>query len=102
MVKEVTNNDLNAARSAKVALVDFNATWCGPCKMLAPVLNEVSNEMGDVEFYGVDVDENRDLAEEFGIQSIPCLVILKDGKKVGQKVGFSPKEDLVSFINSAK
>ena len=101
MVREVENNDLSAAKQANVAVLDFNATWCGPCKMLAPVLAEVSEELTDVEFYGVDVDENRQLAEDYGIQSVPSLVILRNGKKVNQKVGFAPKEDLIAFVKSA-
>ena len=101
MVREVENNDLSAAKQANVAVLDFNATWCGPCKMLAPVLAEVSEELKDVEFYGVDVDENRQLAEDYGIQSVPSLVILRSGKKVNQKVGFTPKEDLIAFVKSA-
>ena len=62
MIKEVSSNDLSAAKQANVAVLDFNATWCGPCKMLAPILTEISDELSEVEFYGVDVDENPERA----------------------------------------
>ncbi len=101
MIKEVSNNDLSAAKQANVAVLDFNATWCGPCKMLGPILTEISNELSEVEFYGVDVDENQELAQEFAIQSVPTVVILRNGKKVNQKIGFAPKEDMTAFIRSA-
>ena len=75
MVQEVHHNDLTAALAAPVAVLDFNATWCGPCKMLGPVLEEVSNEMADkAAFFGIDCDENPQLAAQFGVNSIPCLV----------------------------
>ena len=80
MVQEVHHNDLTAALAAPVAVLDFNATWCGPCKMLGPVLEEVSNEMADkAAFFGIDCDENPQLAAQFGVSSIPCLVVLKNG-----------------------
>ena len=102
MIHEVKNDDLGGAKGAKLAVLDFNATWCGPCKMLGPILAEVSEEMKDVaEFYGIDVDENQELAGEYGVQSIPTLVLLKNGQKVDQKIGFMPKENIVDFIRSA-
>ena len=88
MVQEVHHNDLTAALAAPVAVLDFNATWCGPCKMLGPVLEEVSNEMADkAAFFGIDCDENPQLAAQFGVSSIPCLVVLKrrqDGHPSGR------------------
>ena len=80
-------------------LVDFWAEWCGPCKMLAPVLEEVSEEYaGKVNFFNVDVDENPDLAMQYKIMNIPALVVLKKGEKVDTQVGFAPKENIVEFI----
>ena len=100
MVQEVHHNDLTAALAAPVAVLDFNATWCGPCKMLGPVLEEVSNEMDDkAAFFGIDCDENPQLAAQFGVSSIPCLVVLKDGKMVTHQVGFQPKPALVAWLN---
>lgn len=101
MIQTVVNNDLSAAKSAAAAVVDFNATWCGPCKMLGPVLEKLSGEMADkASFYGVDVDENSDLAEEFGVMSIPTLVILKNGEKVAERLGFAPEPILKSWLES--
>ena len=88
-------------KGTRPAVIDFYTTWCGPCKMLAPVLEEVSGEMSDaVSFYNVDVDENPDLAQKFGITSIPALVVLKEGEKAGMQVGFLPKDGVVDFIKS--
>lgn len=101
MVKKISENQFNEVTAAKTALIDFSATWCGPCKMIAPVLEEVSEEMGDaVTFFNVDVDENPGLAQKFGITSIPALVILKDGQKADMQVGFQPKPGIVNFIKA--
>ena len=101
MVKKISEKEWNEVTENKAAVVDFSATWCGPCKMLAPVLEEVSGEMSDaVSFYNVDVDENPDLAQKFGITSIPALVVLKEGEKAGMQVGFLPKDGVVDFIKS--
>ncbi len=82
-----------------LVLVDFWATWCGPCKMIAPVLEELDAEMSDkVKIVKVDVDANQATASEFGIMSIPTLVLFKDGKPVDKVVGFQPKEALAQFV----
>ena len=84
-----------------VVLVDFFATWCGPCKMLAPVLEELSTELeGKVKIYKVDVDENGDLARKYGIMSVPTMIAFKDGKEVYKSVGFSSKADLKAKLES--
>lgn len=102
MVELIKNNDLSKAKNANVAVIDFNATWCGPCRMLAPVLEEVSEDMKDVaEFYSCDCDENTELAKKFGIMSIPAIVVLKNGEQAGMNVGFVPKEELVEFIQKS-
>lgn len=99
MVKKITGKEFNEVESSKVAVIDFSATWCGPCKMLAPVLEQVSEELGDsVNFFNVDVDENPDLAVKYGITNIPALLVFKDGNKVDQQVGFQPKEGISAFI----
>lgn len=101
MVKKISGQEFKEAENSKIAVVDFSATWCGPCKMLAPVLEEVSQELGEqVSFFNVDVDENQDLAIRFGVQSIPMIAVLKDGKLVAQQVGFQPKENISRFIQS--
>jgi thioredoxin 1 len=85
-----------------VSVVDFNATWCGPCKMLGPVLEKLSDEITDVKFYAMDVDENPDIAEKFGIMSIPYVAVFRDGVKVDQNVGFIPEASMRSFIEKNK
>ena len=100
MVKKITTDEFNSMDKAGVSVLDFNAVWCGPCKMLGPVLEEVSEEMaGDAKFYSIDTDENPDLAREFGIMNIPALVVLKDGQKVDMNVGFVPKDALKDFVS---
>lgn len=101
MVKKISEKEFAEVKEQGVALIDFSATWCGPCKMLAPVLEEVSEELGDkVAFYNVDVDENPELAEAFDITNIPALALLKNGEKVDMQVGFAPKDNIIAFINS--
>ena len=93
-------NELNEMKG--YAVVDLNATWCGPCRMLKPVLEKLETEISDVEFYGIDVDDNPEFAEAFGVSSIPCVLFLKDGKEVARSVGFKPYEQMKSFINNSK
>jgi len=82
-----------------VAVVDFSATWCGPCRMLAPVLEEISEELaGKANFYNVDVDDDGALAAGFGISSVPTVLILKNGKVADQSVGFRPGPAMKSWI----
>lgn len=85
-------------QSEKPVLVDFFADWCGPCKMLAPVLEGLSEKMDKVTFYKVNVDASSDLAGRYGIQAIPNLVIFKDGKAVDQITGFVPEGEIVSRL----
>ncbi|GER67056.1 thioredoxin [Weizmannia acidilactici] len=85
--------------SEGLVLTDFWATWCGPCKMIAPVLEEIDAEMGDkVKIVKVDVDENQKTASKFGIMSIPTLVVMKDGKQVDKVIGYQPKEALEELV----
>ncbi len=84
----------------KPVVCDFFATWCGPCKMLAPVLESVSAEFADkAVFIKVDVDECSDLASRYGIMSIPYVAIFKDGEMMAKSLGFMPKEELKDFLN---
>ncbi|MBQ9518784.1 MAG: thioredoxin [Firmicutes bacterium] len=99
MINKVTNSDLTSAKAANFAVIDFSATWCGPCKMLAPIFEELSEEFADkVEFYGADVDENPNAAQEYRVASIPNIVFLKNGELVNQQIGFTPKEILKAMI----
>lgn len=103
MVVKVKNNDLSEAKEKNLAFIDFSAQWCGPCKMLAPVVDELAEELqGEVSFYNVDVDENPALAQQYSIMNIPALVLLKNGEKAGMTVGFQPKEELKAFIEKNK
>ena len=82
-----------------VAVVDFSATWCGPCRMLAPVLEELSEEFeGKVNFYNVDVDDDTPLAAAFGISSVPTVLLLKNGKVADQSIGFRPASSMKAWI----
>ena len=93
-----TDQTFNTEIEEGLVLVDFWATWCGPCKMIAPVLEEIDAEMSDkAKIVKVDVDENQATASQFGIMSIPTLVFFKDGKPVDKAVGFQPKEALVNL-----
>lgn len=85
--------------SDKPVLVDFWASWCNPCKMLAPILHEFSQEVGDkVKVLKVDVDENEQLCREFGIISIPTVLVLKNGEVVGKTVGLTTKAGLSELV----
>ncbi|APM39649.1 thioredoxin [Clostridium kluyveri] len=101
MAKVINSSEFegNVLNSSETVLVDFFATWCGPCKMIAPVLEELSEEMkGKVEMFKVDVDRSAELAQKYGIQGVPTLMIFKDGKSVDRIVGFQPKEILKSRL----
>ena len=99
-IREITSADFEEVvlKSEKPVLVDFNATWCGPCRMLKPVLEELSAERPDVTVVGIDVDENMDLAEEYGVFSSPCVVLIKDGVEADRSVGLVPKEALLNML----
>ncbi len=83
-----------------LVMVDFFATWCGPCKMLSPILDEVANELnGEIDIVKVDVDKDSELAQKYGIMSVPTLLIFKDGKIVKQLQGFMSKVQLLNEVN---
>lgn len=98
-MNELNERNFDEEISAQpLAVVDFYATWCGPCKMLAPILDGVAKETSDVAFYRVDVDQAPDLARRFGVMSIPTLVFFKNGEKAAQTVGVQRKPDLIAKI----
>jgi len=100
MVKKINEEQfVSEAKKSAVAVVDFSATWCGPCRMLAPVVEALSEEYaGQVDFYNVDVDECANLAEEYRVMSVPCLVLMKRGQFVDQSIGFKPQPALSAWI----
>lgn len=99
MVKKISQEEFEQVKNDNIAVIDFSAEWCGPCKMLAPVMEEVSEELGDsVSFYNIDVDQNMDIAQQYRIVSIPALLVLKKGEKVDMQIGFQPKDGVVEFI----
>ena len=93
-------NEFNEKIASGRVLVDFFATWCGPCKMLSPILEEVDarGEAGDLLIIKVDVDEAGEIAAKYGIQSIPTLILFENGKAVKSQLGYMPKPQLLNFL----
>ena len=94
----VAEKDFKNEISSGYTIVDFFADWCGPCKMLGPVLEEVAEEHQDIKFFKVNVDEAMDVASKYGIMSIPNVIMFKDGEAVNRFVGLQSKEDIENFI----
>ena len=92
------NFESEVLNSNKTVLLDFFADWCGPCQMLAPVLAEIAEEREDIVVGKINVDEEMQLALKFGVESIPMLVVIKDGKLVNKSVGFRPKEQILELL----
>ena len=98
-MREITDKEFfELSKTDSVKVFDFWAPWCGPCKMLAPVLEEVASEFTNIEFYKVNVDENQEAAGEFGIMSIPTMIGFKNGEKVASSLGFMPREELEAVV----
>lgn len=99
---DASNFQDEVLNSAEPVVVDFWAEWCGPCKMIAPSLEEISNEMaGKVKVVKLNIDENPDLAAQYGVRSIPTLALFKSGEVADIKVGAAPKTALTSWISTA-
>ncbi len=103
LMKHLTKTNFNEEIDNGLVLVDFYADWCGPCKMIAPILQELSETHADkVTIVKVNVDEEGELAQRFDVMSIPTLILFKDGKPVNRKMGFMPKPELEKLIASAE
>ena len=101
MAKEISSSDFEkeVIESDKPVLVDFYAPWCGPCKMMGPVIDELAEEVGDkAGVYKVNVDEQGELANQFQVMSIPTIIVFKDGKPVNQAMGVQSKEALKKML----
>ena len=100
MVKKVTDDVFKSEvlEAKEPVLVDFNATWCGPCKMMAPIFDELSEEYQNVKFISCDVDECPETAREYGIMSIPTMMMFKNGKPSDPVIGAQPKKNLTDLI----
>ena len=101
VIKGTENNfEQEVLQSDKPVLVDFNADWCGPCRMMAPVLEALSEEYDGAKFVSVNVDDEGELAEEYEVFSIPCLVAFKNGEETQRTVGVCSKEELIRLLEA--
>ena len=100
MVIEINNENFEqeVLKSNKTVLIDFYAEWCGPCQMLSPIVEQVAQENDNIKVVKINVDENPNLASEFGIKAIPTLVIIKNGKEANRAVGMLSKAELLELI----
>ena len=93
------NFDAQVLQSAKPVLVDFWAPWCGPCRMVSPIVDQIAGERSDIAVGKVNVDEQPELAAQFGVMSIPTLLVFKEGKLAQKAVGARPKEELLALLD---
>ena len=100
MAKIINSQEFDNTIESGVVVVDFFATWCGPCKMLSPVIDELSEELTDLNFVKVDIDQSMDLAQKFRIVSVPTMKVFKNGEEVDTLMGFMPKEVLKSKVEA--
>ena len=100
-MKIVNTEEFNQIISNGITLVDFYADWCGPCKMLGPIIEDLDNEFPEIEFIKVNVDDNMDLADKYGIMSIPAVFIFKDNQIISSMLGYRDKSGVKAFIEQA-
>ena len=100
LVKITKENYQSVVAENQTVLLDFWAVWCGPCKMIAPIVEQIAAERGDVVVGKVDVDSQMELAMQFGISSIPTLVVIKNGVPAAKAVGYRPKADILKLLDA--
>jgi len=101
-VIHIENNFNNEIRNHKgISVVDFWAPWCGPCKMFGPIFEQVSKKYEDIKFCKLNVDEDsEDISREFGVMSIPTVILFKDGKEINRNIGFMSEDNLIDFLEN--
>jgi len=97
-VIKVTKDNFEEITGSKTVLLDFYADWCGPCRMVAPIVDEIAEERTDITVGKINVDDEPELAEAFGVVSIPTLVVMKDGKVANQSAGARPKAQILAML----
>ncbi len=104
MATQITTSEFQekVLNASTPVLVDFFATWCGPCKMLSPVLEDLASDRDSIDIVKVDIDESMNLARQYGIMSVPTLVLMKDGKILAKTSGFQPKDSIQRWIDEHK
>ena len=100
MIKEIKESEFEnvVLKEKGKVLVDFYANWCGPCKMIRPVLESIASERSDKKIVSIDVDEAEDLAREYGIISIPCVILFEDGKEINRSIGLKSKSEIEGML----
>ena len=98
MIEHGNNKNFDELIKNDIVLVDFYAEWCGPCKMLSPILEELSSDRKNIKIIKINVDEEENLARKFGVMSIPTLILFKDGIETDKKIGYMNKEELINWI----
>lgn len=101
MLKEINEKEFESEvlNSKEKVLVDFYANWCGPCKMLRPILDSIASERSDKKIVSINVDEAEDLSAKYGIISIPCVILFQDGKEINRSVGLKSKSEIESMLD---